>query len=69
MLSISKSVGEDGVNQKQDVLTIQKALNKIKPPLGTRPLKEDGLYGKKHRRCYCWFSEEACHAIQTGWSN
>jgi murein DD-endopeptidase MepM/ murein hydrolase activator NlpD len=46
MLTITQSVGEKGKNLKNDVLTIQKALNKVKPPLTTKPLVEDGIYGK-----------------------
>lgn len=49
MIKISSSVGQSGVNKNADVLTIQKALNKI--PLkkgGPAPkLKEDGLIGPK----------------------
>ena len=47
MLTITESVGDGGKNVKQDVLLIQIALNKIHPSLTSRPLKEDGLYGKK----------------------
>ena len=47
MLTITQSVGVKGKNLKPDVLKIQQALNKIKPPLVTPFLKEDGLYGSK----------------------
>ncbi|MBE9567199.1 MAG: peptidoglycan DD-metalloendopeptidase family protein [Proteobacteria bacterium] len=47
MLTITRSVGDKGENLKPDVLLIQQALNKVKPSLTSRPLKEDGLYGKK----------------------
>ena len=46
MITITQSVGEKGKNLRQDVLNIQKALNKIKPPLATKLLQEDGLCGK-----------------------
>jgi len=46
MLTITQSVGEEGKNLKNDVLTIQKVLNRVKPPLTAKPLVEDGLYGK-----------------------
>ena len=47
MLVISLSVGEKGKNLKTDVKKIQQALNKIKPPVVTKKLTEDGLYGPK----------------------
>ena len=47
MLTITQSVGIKGKNLKPDVLKIQQAFNKIKPPLVNPALKEDGLYGTK----------------------
>jgi murein DD-endopeptidase MepM/ murein hydrolase activator NlpD len=46
MPKISKSVGKNGINFKSDVIVIQRALNKIKPPLSSPPLVVDGVYGK-----------------------
>lgn len=46
MISLSQSVGEKGSNLKHDVLSIQKALNRIKPSIKQPPLVEDGVYGK-----------------------
>lgn len=45
MLKIRQAVGVYGSNQYQDVLTIQKALNKVRPLLRGKRLTEDGLYG------------------------
>ncbi|MCI0506527.1 MAG: peptidoglycan DD-metalloendopeptidase family protein [Gammaproteobacteria bacterium] len=46
MVAITQSVGVKGTNQRQDVLELQKAFNKIKPYLIGKPLAEDGSYGK-----------------------
>ena len=46
MLTISASVGEKGTNLNPDVLQIQKAFNALNPLLTSKPLKDDGLYGK-----------------------
>lgn len=46
MIIIRQSVGEKGGNLRQDVLIVQKALNKVMPSLAAKPLLEDGLYGK-----------------------
>ena len=47
MLVIFQSVGDKGKNLKPDVKKIQQALNKIKPPVVSEKLAEDGLYGPK----------------------
>jgi hypothetical protein len=46
MIKIIGSVGAGGKNLRQDVIIIQKALNKVTPTLNGKPLLEDGLYGK-----------------------
>ena len=47
MLVIYQSVGVNGKNLKPDVKKIQQALNKLKPPLVSEKLVEDGIYGPK----------------------
>ncbi|MGD9216814.1 MAG: peptidoglycan-binding domain-containing protein, partial [Desulfobacteraceae bacterium] len=46
MIKITQSVGAGGKNLRQDVITIQRALNKVKPSLNDILLFEDGIYGK-----------------------
>ncbi len=46
MLKILKSVGQGGVNQKQDVLLVQMLLNRQSIPGVVAQLKEDGIIGK-----------------------
>ena len=46
MITITQSVGTKGKNIEQDVLIIQKALNKIGPSLTTKLLLEDGKFGE-----------------------
>lgn len=55
MVALVQSVGEKGINQRQDVLELQKALNKIKPYLIGKPLAEDGLYGDSTARAIVAF--------------
>jgi murein DD-endopeptidase MepM/ murein hydrolase activator NlpD len=45
MIEITQSVGDKGINQPPDVLTLQKAFNRIKPLLNGKHLLEDGRYG------------------------
>lgn len=45
MLTITSSVGSEGVNQAEDVLLVQQSLNIIQALLLDTPLTEDGLYG------------------------
>ena len=45
MLTITQSVGVKGKNLKPDVIKIQQSLNKLKPLITSKPLKEDGIYG------------------------
>lgn len=45
MLTITSSVGSEGVNQAEDVLLIQQALNIFHEQFLDAPLTEDGLYG------------------------
>lgn len=58
MLTITGSVGEKGKNLKQDVLAIQQALNKVKPPLSTKPLIEDGIFGEKTKAVIIEFQKK-----------
>ena len=58
MLTISSSVGEKGKNLKPDVLKIQKAFNALKPLLTSKPLKDDGLYGKNTGNAITAFQKE-----------
>jgi hypothetical protein len=47
--TISASVGKDGVNRKDDSITVQELLNKVPPDQGgpAPPLKVDGLPWQK----------------------
>ena len=58
MIKIAHSVGKNGINAKPDVLTIQTALNKIKPPLAIRPLVEDGIYGNNTANAITTFQKK-----------
>lgn len=46
LLRISRSVGQGGMNIRQDVLLVQKLLNKKNIPSMLIPLKEDGIAGR-----------------------
>ena len=64
MLTITQSVGIKGKNQKTDVLKIQKAFNKIKPPLTIKPLVEDGLYGNNTANAIISFQKKYLFMIK-----
>ena len=55
MVALMQSVGEKGINRRQDVLELQKAFNKIRPYLIGKPLVEDGIYGANTARAIVAF--------------
>jgi putative chitinase len=61
-MCISKSVGRDGVNNKDDIKTVQILLNlNIDKPIPLRPLAEDGLIGSQTIGAIEEFQRRAVH--------
>ena len=64
MITITGPVGAGGKNLRQDVITIQKALNKVSPSLNGKLLLEDGIYGKNTSAAITKFQVRYLNMIQ-----
>jgi murein DD-endopeptidase MepM/ murein hydrolase activator NlpD len=64
MIKITGPVGKGGKNLPRDVIVIQRALNKVTPPLNGRLLLEDGIYGRNTAAAITLFQVRSLNMIQ-----
>ena len=64
MIKITGSVGAGGNNLRQDVIIIQKALNKVTPTLNGKLLSVDGIYGKNTASAITVFQSKFAHMVK-----